>query len=232
MLDIQYNGIRSSSLKVFAKEYPNIAPAQRAYKEIQVPGIDGIFLQDEGRFESTEIPILMNYIGPERKWHERWTMIQDWLSKTNCELILSDDSNYYYRVSRVNLSENGRKGRRIGDFTATFVTKDGLRYLRTGKHKYDLKDLTWNPGETAFPDYYISGVGTCMLSVNGKGFEVKINGAVIVDTERHLIYEPNKTIVNNLGKGDFENLYLEHGQNEISASKDFDAKAIPHWRCR
>ena len=232
MFDIQYNGIRASSLKLLIKERPSIPAAEKGYKEIEVPGVNGTYLQDEGRFKSTEIPISMNYIGPERKWHGRWSKVQEWLSKTNGELIFLDDPNFYYRISRVNLSDNEHKGRRIGDFTATFKTKDGLRYLRTGKEKYNLSDLGWNSGEIAFPDYYISGSGTCVLSVNKENFEIKMNGSVVVDTERCLIYLPDKTIVNNIGKGDFESLYLEPGQNNVSASKGFDVKAIPHWRCR
>lgn len=232
MFDIQYNGIRASSLKLLIKEHPSIPAAKKAYKEIEVPGVNGIYLQDEGRFESTEISVSMNYIGPERKWHGRWRKAQEWLSKTNGELIFSDDPNFYYRISHVSLSDNEHKGRRIGDFTATFKTKDGLRYLRDGKEKYNLSDLGWNPGEIAFPDYHISGAGTCVLSVNEESFEIKMNGSVVVDTERRLIYLPDKTIVNNIGKGDFESLYLEPGQNNVSASKGFDVKVIPHWRCR
>ncbi len=232
MLDIQYNNIRGSSLRVFAKERPSIPAAKRVYKEIEVPGVDGTYLQDEGRFESTEISIPMNYIGPEDKWFKRWRGIQRWLSGTNGELILSDNPNYYYRISRVNLSDNEHKGRRVGDFTATFITKDGLEYLRSGKEKYDPKDLSWNPGEVSFPDYFISGVGTCTISVNGKAFEVKMNGSIVLDTERRLIYLPDKTIVNNIGKGCFENLYLQPGQNDISVSKGFDVKVIPYWRRR
>ena len=232
MLDIQYNDIRSSSLKAFIKERPSIPAAKRAYREIEVPGVNGTYLQDEGRFESTEIAVPMNYIGPEDKWSKRWRKIQNWLSGTNGELVFSDNPDYYYRIARVNLSDNEHKGRRIGDFTATFITKDGLEYLRSGKEKYDLKDLSWNPGEVAFPDYFISGIGVCTISVNGNVFEVKLNGSVILDTERRLIYLPDKTIVNNIGKGDFENLYLQPGQNTISVSKGFVVKAIPHWRCR
>ena len=116
----------------------------------------------------------------------------------------------------------------------TIALDFGLSFKKwhTLLEKYDLKDLSWNSGEVAFPDYYISGVGTCTISVNGNDFEVKLNGSVILDTERRLIYLPDKTIVNNIGKGDFENLYLQPGQNAISVSKGFVAKAIPHWRCR
>ena len=232
MFDIQYNSIRASFLKVLIKERPSIPAAKKVYKEIEVPGVNGTYLQDEGRFESTEISVSMNYIGPERKWYGQWRKVQEWLSETSGELTFSDDPNFYYRISRVSLSDNEHKGRRIGDFTAAFTTKDGLRYLRIGKEKFNLSDLEWNPGEKSFPDYYISGTGTCVLSVNGENFEIKMNGSVVVDTERRLIYLPDKTIVNNIGKGDFENLCLQPGQNDISVSKGFNVKAIPHWRCR
>lgn len=232
MFDVQYNDIRSSSLKVFAKERPSIPAAKRARKEIEVPGVDGTYIQDEGYFESTEISISMNYIGLEDKWFGRWRDVQKWLSGTNGELILTDNPNYYYRISHVNLSDNEHKGRSIGDFTATFITRDGLQYFRSGKEKYDLEDLSWNPGEIAFPDYYISGVGTCVISVNGENFEAKLNGSIVLDTERRLIYLPDKTIVNNIGKGNFENLYLQSGQNDISISEGFSVKVVPHWRCR
>lgn len=232
MLDIQYNGKRGSELKVYAKELPDMPAAKRAYEEIVVSGRNGVYLRDLGRYETTELPIDMNYIGSPQMWHERWRKIQEWLSETNGELVLSDDPDYYLKVTRVNLSNNVHRGKRIGDFTATFVLKDGLYYLRTGKEKYDITDVLWNPGEQCCPNYYISGVGTCVISINNRIFEVTINGSVIIDSERQLIYSEDKQVINNIAKGDYKNLLLEKGENLISISEGFGIKVVPNWRCR
>lgn len=229
MFDIQYNDMKSSELKVYVKEYPSIAPAKKIYEEVEVQGKK--YLRDTGFFESTQIDIQMNYIGDEKRWHESWRKIQSWLSATNSELILQDDPNYYFKILRVELSENLRKGRGIGDFTASFVTKDGLYYFKEGKWEYSIEEVAWNPGEISCPDYVISGTGKCIIKVNEQDFEVTVNGSVIVDTERYLIYDTDHTIINNMGKGDYKGLWLKKGHNDISVTNGFDLKIIPHWRC-
>lgn len=231
MYDIQYNGIKGSELKIYAKERPEIPAAKRAYEEITVSGKDGTYLRDLGRYENVELPVKMNYMGSESEWHERWREVQRWLSETNGELILSDEPEYYFKVSRVILGNNVRRGKRIGDFNITFVLKDGLYYLKSGKEKYDPEVVKWNPGVECYPIYYLAGTGTCTINVNGLTFEVTMNGTVIIDSERQIVYSEDKRILNNVAKGNYQNLCLAKGENSINITKGFNMKIMPNWRC-
>lgn len=231
MYDIQYNGIKGSELKIYAKERPEIPAAKRVYEEIAVSGKDGAYLRDLGRYESVELPIELNYIGDADRWHEKWRKAQKWLSETNGELVLTDDPNYYFRVSRVILGNNMRRGNRIGDFKATFVLKDGLYYMRSGKAKYSPEDVQWNPGEECYPLYYVSGVGKCVININEYAFELTINGTVIIDSERQIICSEDKRIINNIAKGDYKKLCLAKGSNTIKITEGFDVQIVPNWRC-
>lgn len=231
MLDIEYNDIRASNLKVMVKELPEIPAAQRAYETINASGSGKTYLRDLGNYENVNLPITFNYIGPEEKWHERWIEIQKWLSQTNGELIMSDNPEYYLKVQRIILGNNVRKSKRVGEFQATFVLKDGLFYLKTGKEEHDIKDVKWNPGEECYPLYHIKGTGLCNLNVNGKDFEVTVTDEVTIDAERGLTYSGQKEILNNAAKGDYASLILKKNQNIIKATKGFKIKITPNWRC-
>ena len=231
MLDIEYNGVKGSELKVYAKDRPEIPAAKRVYEEIVLPGKDGIYLIDTGRYENVNLNLRMNYIGNENEWYDKWRKIKSWLSKTNGELTLSDDPDYYFKVSKVIIGNNIRLSKRIGDFDVTFVLKDGLHYLKKGKEKHDPKEAEWNPGEESFPLFCINGTGNCVISINDQEFKVVVNGKIIIDSERQVIYSEDKKIINNIAKGNYKNLCLLKGKNVINVTKGFDVKIIPNWRC-
>ena len=66
--DIEYNNIRGSTLKIFARERPSIPAPRKRRKEITIPGRDGSLYTTEEDYEPTEIPVRFNYIGPPEEW--------------------------------------------------------------------------------------------------------------------------------------------------------------------
>lgn len=120
--DVEYGGIKGSSIKIYARERPAIPAARKRREEITIPGRDGALYKSDGSYEPTEIEVQFNYIGMEEDWAKRWREAQRWLGKENARLRLSDDDGYFFWISYVDLSENERTSRRIGNFTATFVT--------------------------------------------------------------------------------------------------------------
>lgn len=230
--DIEYNNIRGSTLKIFARERPSMPAARKRRREITIPGRDGSLYTTDGDYEPKEIPVQFNYIGPPEEWAARWRAAQKWLSAENSTLKFSDDSGFFYKVAYVELEENERPTEKIGIFEATFITRDGLSYLVEGQEKYDAKDVLLNFYEVAHPTYLITGEGECTLTVNGNAMTANVGQNLTIDTDRLLAYRENGTLQNTEVTGDFRKLYLQEGENNISISSGFGLKVIPNWRCR
>ena len=230
--DIEYGGIRGSSIKIYARERPSI-PAARVRREgIVIPGRDGMVYQSDGTFEPTDIPVRFNYIGKETQWSERWRAAQRWLAKENAKLRFSDDDGYFFWIDHVELDENERTTGRIGNFTATFTTRDGLYYLNSGLREHSKEEIQWNPYETSHPLYKITGEGVCTLEVNGNRMTANVGQNLTIDTDRMVAYRQDGTLQNTAITGKYEDLYLTEGEIDIGISTGFDLKIIPNWRCR
>lgn len=231
MIDIQYNNVLASDLKIYMKGKPTIPAAQEEVKEVSIPGRDGALAIHKKSYKSTSIQIEFNYIGRVDQWGERWRAAKKWLSATNGELKFSDDPEIFYKICRVEVGENSKKGERIGDFSAVFITKDGLSYLESGKEEIKLEDKIYNPGMFSKPIYRITGEGVCTLMVNGKEFTANISQNLTIDAEKMIAYREDGSLVNASVKGDYEDLYLQAGENILSITDGFECKIIPRWRC-
>ena len=230
--DIEYGGIRGSSIKIYARERPAIPAARIRREQIIIPGRDGVVYQSDGTFEPTEIEILFNYIGKESEWADRWRVAQRWLEKENTKQRFSDDDGYFFWIDHVELDENERTTRRIGNFTATFMTRDGLYYLNSGLREHSKEEIQWNPYETSHPIYKITGEGMCTLEVNGNRMTANVGQDLTIDTDRMVAYRQDVTLQNTAVTGKYEDLYLTAGEIDIGISTGFDLKIIPNWRCR
>lgn len=230
--DVEYGGIKGSSIKIYARERPAIPAARKRREEITIPGRDGALYKSDGSYEPTEIEVQFNYIGIEEDWAKRWREAQRWLGKENARLRLSDDDGYFFWISYVDLSENERTSRRIGNFTATFVTRDGLYYLDSGLREYGKQEIRWNPYEASHPVYKVYGEGMCTIEVNGKQMKANVGQNLTIDTERMLAYREDGTLRNTDVTGEYENLYLPEGEIRIEVSYGFDIRITPNWRCR
>ena len=141
MQDIEYNGMTGSSIAVYAKDLISLPAASANMTEIKLSGRDGTLYKWDGTYEANEIKIEFNYIGPVERWHDRWRMAQIWLSAHNSTLKISDDADFFYKITHVTLDECSRTTQRIGNFTANFKPLDGLQYLVDGTREYDIKDI-------------------------------------------------------------------------------------------
>lgn len=230
-IDIEYNKMLGSNLGIYATRYPAIPAAVERVDEIDVPGRNGKLHIRRKCFEETVIPVEFNYIGKESLWNERWREAKEWLSCINAELILGDDSEFFYRISKVTLSSNERLSRRTGKFTASFITKDGLSYLKRGNQAIDYSKISKNPGIFSQPIYIITGEGACTLTVNGKSVTANVAQNLTIDTERMISYREDGTLQNTAISGNYEDLYLQEGENTITVTEGFECKVIPRWRC-
>ncbi len=228
--DIEYNEILGSTIHMFATKYPSIPAASEKIMESEVPGRDGKLHRRSGCYSPTEIAVEFNYIGKDYLWNERWRKAKEWLSATNAKLKIGDDTNYFYKISHVVIAQNERMSSRVGKFTAVFVTKDGLMYLEDGLYEQEIEQVKYNPGIISHPEYHIEGEGVCEVVVNGKIMKANVSGNIIINTELMLSYKADKTAQNTVVSGDYEDLYLQSGENEISVTDGFACKIIPNWR--
>lgn len=231
MMDVEYNGKCASSLGIYAKAVPDVPTAVLKEKTVEIPGADGTLILLEGGYKSTEIKIDFNFIGNSDRWDERFGLAKKWLSERGKSLRLGCDPEHYYKILKVTLDDGKHTTERIGDFTATFLTKDGLRYIEAGKNECTIEDVRLNPYEEARPIYKISGEGNCVLKVNGHKMTVNVGQNLVIDTDRQLAYRQDGTLRNTDVSGDYEKMHLIAGANDIEITKGFDLKIIPNWRC-
>lgn len=230
-IDVEYNNMRGSSIGIFATKYPAIPAATETVDLITIPGMSGKLHIRRKCFEETDIPVEFNYIDKIELWNDRWRKTKEWLSSVNGELSFGDDTEFFYRISRVVLSSNERLSRRIGKFVATFKSKDGLMYMKSGNRAIDHTKLLSNPGIFSQPIYMITGEGVCTLTVNGKSVAANVAQNLTIDTERMISYREDGTLQNTAISGNYEDLYLQEGDNKITVSEGFECKVIPRWRC-
>ena len=77
----------------------------------------------------------------------------------------------------------------------------------------------------------ITGTGACTLTVNGKTMQATVNQDLTINTDRMISYNSQGASQNTLVTGDYEDLYLQPGDNTISITNRFTLQIIPEWRC-
>ena len=231
MYNIFYNGKSGNEIGVWVKERPPIpAPVLRT-ETISVPGRDGDLHRKTREIEDITIMVEFGFNSPENRWQETFRCAKRWLSSNGDGLLeMSDNKGYCYRVKSVTVGESEREARIFGAFTADFVCA-GCHYPVSGQIIYsDMDEITYNPGFMCKPTYYITGDGVCTLSVNGKAVKANVGQNIIINTELMIAYRKDGTIANTAIKGDYEDLYMEEGNNTITIAKGFALTVKPNWR--
>lgn len=235
MYDIEYNGIKASSLQLLVKRKVNVPAPQLMYIGNEVQGRDGSLIETDGKYKDTTIRVEVNYKTPEANWHEVFRNAKKWLfSNGTKKLIFNDDPDYFYLVKRVEIGENERLANRIGSFFIDFICEP-FQYLISGESEYSISQVLNNPYSECHPIYIVSGTSTIYkLTVNGNIVEINVVGKTYIDTEKMITYTESG-IKNSLLTGDYTNLYLKEGQNTITTSSSSgytpSVKVVPRWRC-
>lgn len=223
-----FKGRRCEDYGIYIMTRPNISSPLRDMELLKIPGKSGILIRDNKRYEPIEIKVDFNFIASENTWNEKFRKAKRWLSGSG-ELELSDDIDFFYKVYSAEIVDSERVMKRIGRFGAKF-TCDPFMYLKNGKREYDMSDVLYNPYDVSHPVYKITGEGVCKLSVNGQEMRANVGQNLIIDTERMIAYRTDGTMQNTSVAGDYEDLYLQEGDNQITSTSGFNLKIIPNWR--
>lgn len=230
MYYVEFNNINNSDMGIYATR-PNIPAAKRKKTSYKIPGRDGELYIHENAVEDIVISIDFGFYCEQSKWMDYYRAAKKWLlTKMSGKLILSDDTDYFYKVKSVAIGTAERIVKDIGEFKADF-TCDGFQYLKSGLFEYDKEDVLYNPYSLSKPIYKITGEGVCQLIVNGKTVSANVGQNITIDTERMISHRSDGTLQNTNISGDYEDLYLSEGDNTISISEGFALKVIPNWRC-
>lgn len=224
-----YNGINSEAMGVKVHTRPSIPPAAEVVEEYDIPNA-GKHYYHTGRVEDIQIPVQCSFVAELNAFQETAREVSAWLSGgTDHKLIFSDDNDWFYRVKKVTGGDSFQRSLKVAAiFTITFVC-EGFAYARDGERP---STSFTNYYETSKPLYSLTGNAAGSLTINGKSFAVNVNQNLFIDTERMIAYRSNGDLVNSSITGDYEDMWLPHGENSISVSDGLTLSVYPRWRRR
>lgn len=227
--EIQFRDHVAEDFGVFLLEYPEFSGGEKSYTTTAVQGRRGQLVGTDNYISNLEISCTFSVISKQFEGTIR--RLRDWLSGTG-KLKFSGSPDIFYRVWKVEHDNLERELRQYGQFTAIFIC-DPYEYLESGQTAVETTttDTIYNPYSVAHPIYQITGqrAGSCTLTVNGKTMSGIVNTDLVVDTERMLAYRQDGTLQNNVVTGNYEDIYLKNGENQISITSTFSLSVIPNW---
>lgn len=228
MYSISFNGKNCLQYGILPVRRPDIPAAEKEVEEITIPGRDGILTESKERYLPVVISIEFNFMKEPDEWAGAFRKAKKWLQGSG-NLEFSDDAHYLYKVYYCKITDSERTSRKIGKFTAEFTCYPYL-FVRDGQREKTIEEIKRNPYCISHPLYKITGEGLCRININGKEVSVNVGQNVTIDTERMIAYRTDGTIQNTVVTGEYEDLYLQEGDNEILVTDGFEISVIPNWR--
>lgn len=211
------------------KERPSIPAPSRRVTTIQVAGRSGKMVIDDELFEDIVIPVKFNFLSKNPDtWMEVFRKAKQWL-RLDGNLYFSDDEDWYFYAKYVQITDTERTSRRLGNFVAEFCC-DPYMYARSGEIERTPEECRHNPYMISHPLYKITGTGSGTLYVNGSSLAFTSPGELSIDTEMMLTSDGTGKLMNAAISGDYKELYLREGANDIAISSGFGLAVKPRWR--
>lgn len=220
--DIEYNNETGKGHGVILYDYAQFSGAEKSYQISAVGGRLGELVGVDDYKSNLVIQCTFGIISPQFMSHV--TVLKRWLKGTGT-LAISDHQNVFYKVWKVDYGDIERELRKFGQFTVSFTCtpyqfeKDGL---------IPVSDIDYNPYDLCRPIYTITGTGAFTLNVNGNEMTGTVNGSITIDTERMVSYNVDGVSQNNVVTGNYEELYIPHGDVSVSVSGG-TLSIIPQW---
>lgn len=220
--DIEYNNATAKGHGVYLYDYAQFSGAEKSYQTSAVGGRLGELVGTDDYKSNLIIQCTFGIISTQFMSHV--TVLKRWLKGTG-KLIISDYQDVFYKVWKVDYGDIERELRKFGQFTVSFICtpyqfeKDGL---------IPVSDIDYNPYDLCRPIYTITGTGAFTLTVNGNEMTGTVNGSITIDTERMVSYNADGVSQNNVVTGNYEELYIPHGDVSVSVSGG-TLSIIPQW---
>ena len=223
---IEYNSFSCEDMWCFLNDYPQFSGGEKQYSSYAVPGMEGELIESADYLSNLRIDCTFSVIS--KSFMDNVRAIRSWLSGTG-KLIISDSPDVFYKVWKIEYGDINREIRKFGTFSASFICTP-FEFLKDGQNP--VSSVAFNPHDKAKPIYTITGEGLCTLNVNGYEFTANVGQEAVIDSERQLSYKSDGQSINTDVKGDYEKLWLPHGENKVSASQGFTLSVIPQWGYR
>lgn len=227
----RYNGKNDRDIGVLTVRRPNIPSPTPKVETYEIPGQDGSLFSFFGFYEDINIPVELNFMTPLDEWGAKVRQVKEWLLDRNGDrrLSFSDDMEFFYVVKNVDVGEITRTSRRIGTLTPNFTCEPYI-YFSAGTNKMTAEEASLNPFMISQPVYYLTGEGNTTLNVNGKEVTANVGKNLTIDTKRKISYRQDGSLMNTAISGNYEDLWLQPGQNEITVTGGIELKIAPYWR--
>lgn len=222
-----YNSGTNLDVNLLIVARPSKPSPVMEYETVKVPG--GKTLYREKGYSDIEIPVSFNFISKHPNlWDKDWRSIKRWLLSSGDGILkFCDDLEVFYKVNKVTIETPTRDMKRLGKFNVIF-TCDPYTYFNTEEE--ELNNLVNNQYEVSRPVYRIVGNGELSLTVNNKLIKVNVGQELIINTDLGLTYREG--IINNTSlTGNYEDLYLQEGENTFEWTENFRIFITPNWRC-
>lgn len=226
-LTVIYNGSSCEDYGCFLNDYPEFSRGGKVYNTWSVPGRDGQLVEKADYLENLTVSCTFSIISMQFMDMVRY--IRQWLSGSG-QLVISDSPDVFYKVLKVEYGDISREIRKFGTFTATFICTP-FEFLKSGQMPVN-GTAFFNYQDTAKPVYTITGEGLCTLTVNGYEFMANIGQEAVINSELMISYKNDGQVINTDVSGDYEKLWLPHGNNVVSVSEGFALTIIPQWGYR
>ena len=219
-----FNNITNVQMGLKEYDYPKVSASNEEITLHPVVGRLGSLIENKKVRESITVSCTFSLINSALMQKHR--EIKKWLSGTGY-LCIDDEKQFFYEVQYIRHGDVERELKKYGRFTVVFYcipyeyAYTGLSYITPGASLY-------NPYDECMPIYKIAGEGICVLTVNGKRFEMNVGQDVTIDTSLMLAYRTEENL-NASVKGNYEDLYLKPGDNEISITSGFELTVSPRW---
>lgn len=220
MYSIEFNNRTDDEFDIYAIKRPNVPCAEREKEDISIKGSDETLTRykNDG-YKNITISIDYNFKDTD-DFNNKCRRIKKWLCGTiiDRKLRLSDDDDVYYIVKNVKLGNIERTYKILGKFTVEFECSP-YAWLNSGQVDIEIpssgKQL-YNDYLLCKPEWYFEGEGTVNVRVNGKLVIVKVGQNVTINTTLQKCYKGNKVISLSLESGNYQDLWLQEGENHIS----------------
>ena len=142
MLDILIDGKSLASYGFEVIERPSIPIAEPRVEHVTIMGRDGTLTIKDGTYENIEFSIDLNYLHPNTSALTAIRGITPILLNAS-SLVLSDDSNGYYKVKSVRCGDMANDILTYGQCTVHLVCEP-FRYWESGKYQSNVSAQTTN----------------------------------------------------------------------------------------
>lgn len=231
MYDFYTDTVRASDYYIWFRSYPVITRGKQKVTSVEIPGRFGTLTEREETWSDTTVTMAIDLTVPLFERHsvdEIYIQFRNRVLKST-ELYLEELHSRFFRVKNVEESSYSKESDITISLNLTF-TCDPAEYVGAGKYAHDVEDILWNPYSICCPVYQIFGSGTCTLAVNGKSMVANVSKNLTIDTDLMLSYQEDGTLKNTEVTGNYRDLYLQEGENEVSVTSGFEMKVKPNWR--